>query len=252
MTRLLDLSQEFSIRTQGYVNYPSPKIYYIKHLISHGVVAQMVETTMHTGTHLDGPLHFVSNGRDIASIPLDRLYGPGVVVDISDEVGAYEIYKPEHITKKVEVRKGDILIIHTGYHHYSAESPEANELRYFIEQPGPAREFAEWALEMELRWMGVDAPSMDHPMNGPFRYLQPDHAKKCEDVIGMTLDQAFPPEDKNIIHFKLFRHELQHVENIGGEIDKVLNQRVAAIGAFPFKFVGGESALCRVVAFLGN
>ena len=65
-----------------------------------------------------------------------------------------------------------------------------------------------------------------------------------------ALGEAFPPEDKNIIHFKLFRHELQHVENIGGEIDKILNQRVPAIGAFPFKFVGGESALCRVVAFL--
>ncbi len=252
MAKLLDLSQNFSIHSQGYVNYPAPKVYYLKRLISHGVVAQMVETTMHVSTHLDGPMHFCTNGRDIASIPLERLYGPGVVADISDEVGPYEIYKPHHITKKVEVRKGDILIIHTGYHHYCPDSPDANELKYFIEQPGPDREFAEWALEMELRWIGIDAPSMDHPMNGPFRYVQPDHAKKCEKVIGKTLDEAFPPEDKNIMHFKLFAQELQHVENIGGEIDKLLNQRVPAIGCFPFKFQGGESALARVVAFLDD
>lgn len=248
--KLVDLSQRWSIHSQGYVNYDAPKVYYVKRLISHGVVAQKIETTMHVGTHLDGPMHFISSGRDIASLPLDRLYGPGVIADISDVVGPYEIYKPHHITSKVEVRKGDVLIIHTGYHHYSSESPDANEMKYFVEQPGPGREFAEWALDMELRWIGIDAPSMDHPMNGPLRYIQPDHARKCEEVIGMSLDQAFPPADKNVMHFRLFAHELQHVENIGGEIDTLLNQRVPAIGTFPFKFEGGEAALCRVVAFL--
>jgi kynurenine formamidase len=51
---------------------------------------------------------------DIASIPLTQLYGDGVIVDISDEVGEFNIIKPEHITKKIEVRTGDILIYHTG------------------------------------------------------------------------------------------------------------------------------------------
>ena len=43
-------------------------------------------TSMHIGTHLDAPLHFVTNGKSIDQIPLDWLYGPGIIVDVS-EVG---------------------------------------------------------------------------------------------------------------------------------------------------------------------
>jgi kynurenine formamidase len=42
-----------------------------------------------------------------------------------------------------------------------------------------------------------------------------------------------------------------HVENLGGEIDKVASRR-CVIAAFPFKFDGGESAYCRVVAFVSE
>ncbi|CEP69176.1 Putative cyclase [Moorella glycerini] len=250
MKRFVDLTQPWSIKTPPFPTYPAPIVQYIKRLSTNRVVAQRVETTMHVGTHLDGPLHFVDSGRDIASIPLERLIGPGVVVDISDEVGPYEIYRPENITKKVEVKKGDVLIIHTGFHHYSCESKDFDEDAYFCKHPGPTREFAEWALAMELRWIGVDCGSADHPMNTVVRSLRPDHAARVEKVIGRPLDDAFPPEDYQVMHFHLFPHELIHVENIGGDIDELLNQRINLIGVFPWKFVGGEASICRVVAFL--
>jgi len=37
-----------------------------------------------------------------------------VIVDVSDLVSDYSIITPEMITKKAEVKKGDILIINTG------------------------------------------------------------------------------------------------------------------------------------------
>ena len=40
---------------------------------------------------------------------------PGVVVDISEEMSDWAVIKPHHITDRVEVRKGDILLYHTGY-----------------------------------------------------------------------------------------------------------------------------------------
>jgi len=46
-----------------------------------------------------------------------------------------------------------------------------------------------------------------------------------------------------------FAARIPHVENIGGDIDQVLNRR-CRIGAFPWKFKGGEASICRVVAFL--
>jgi kynurenine formamidase len=51
------------------------------------------------------------------------------------------------------------------------------------------------------------------------------------------------------MHLKLFPKKLVHAENLGGEIDKVSNQRVW-IGAFPLRGIEMESAMCRIVALL--
>jgi kynurenine formamidase len=53
------------------------------------------------------------------------------------------------------------------------------------------------------------------------------------------------------MHTLLFPKMILHVENLGGEIDKVASRR-CVIAAFPFKFDGGESAYCRVVAFVSE
>jgi kynurenine formamidase len=37
----------------------------------------------HGGTHLDAPSHFSEQGQSVDAIPLERLLGPGVVVDVS-------------------------------------------------------------------------------------------------------------------------------------------------------------------------
>ena len=42
--------------------------------------------------------------------------------------------------------------------------------------------------------------------------------------------------------------EIIHAENVGGQLNEVLNKRLV-IGCFPWKFQGGESAFCRIVAF---
>ena len=43
--------------------------------------------------------------------------------------------------------------------------------------------------------------------------------------------------------------KLVHAENVGGDIDKVSNQR-AWIGAYPLRGIEMESAMCRIVAML--
>ena len=83
----------------------------------------------HVGTHLDGPLHFDTAGRDIASLELTKLCAPGVVVDLSDMAQDFGIYTPKDITDRADVHKGDILIINTGYHKYGFDQPTADEKR---------------------------------------------------------------------------------------------------------------------------
>ena len=41
----------------------------------------MIESTVHVGTHVDAPNHFIQNGYGVDQIPLDHLYGPVFVAD---------------------------------------------------------------------------------------------------------------------------------------------------------------------------
>lgn len=40
-----------------------------------------------------------------------------------------------------------------------------------------------------------------------------------------------------------------HIENLGGEIDQVLDRKIL-FGYFPWRFQGGEATLCRAVVML--
>src|ERR1700723_2533389 len=80
--KIIDLSHTMSIHTPGWVGYAGNKMYYAQNLQTVGIVAQRVETSMHSGTHFDGAMH-ATDGRtgDMASLPLDYLVSHGVVGD---------------------------------------------------------------------------------------------------------------------------------------------------------------------------
>jgi kynurenine formamidase len=51
------------------------------------------------------------------------------------------------------------------------------------------------------------------------------------------------------MHTLLFPHDVIHVENLGGRIDEVLDQKIT-LGCFPWRFQGGEASPCRAVAII--
>ena len=265
--RVLDLSQNFSVNSPPFAFYEGPTIKWVKKLAFEGVNAQLISSTNHIATHLDSPLHFHDPGPDVAGIPLPDLVGPACVVDLQQfGIGDYAIYGSEHFEQwekkhKIKIERGDILVIHTGYHACYNEdwSPATRERhpdagpnlpRSFLKHPGPRAEFCQWILDRGIRWLAVDAISTDHPFNTAVRRARPDLILEVEAKIGMPLEEAFPwPRDYQATHTLLFPKGVYHVENVGGEIDKILDKRVW-IGAFPFRFKGGEAAFCRFVAFV--
>jgi kynurenine formamidase len=247
--KLVDLTHVFSIHTPGWVGYPSPKLSYFQRHATHGIVSQWLELPLHSGTHFDGEMHIVSGGSDIASVPIDRLCREGVIVDISDECEDWTVITPEMITSRVEVRRGDILIYHTGYHRYFNGGPEEDEERYYLRHPGGDRRLAEWIVDMELAWTGFDCGSGDHPMNTSIRYKRPDATKAFERQVSKRVDDVFPEDDIFVMHRVPFRAGITHVENMGGDIEDALGRR-CLIGAFPIPIEGGEASPCRVVAFI--
>jgi arylformamidase len=253
--KLIDLTIPLGIGTPAWPTYEPLQVKYFKRLAPNGANGQLVTHSNHVGTHLDGEIHFYTPGKDIASLSLDYLVGPGVVVDISDAVGDYDVYTSEMIEARAEIRDGDILIINTGYHKYGWDQPEADEVRYMVKHPGPDREFAEWCKRRKIRWIGVDCGSADHPFNTAIRGWMPRFAKECDDHMrrkyGKGLEEIFEDGKYQLMHIELFNHGIIHAECLGGDID-LLNGRRCTIGCFPWRFVDGESCIARIVAFVDD
>jgi len=254
--KIYDLTQRLSIHTPPWPSYMPLGIQYFKRLAGahqgQGANGQIITTSNHVGTHIDGEIHFHASGRTIGDVPLNEWIGQGVVVDISGEVGDYGLYSPEMLMSKADIRKGDILIINTGYHKYGWDQKGSDEIRYFVKHPGPNPDFHKWALEMKLKWIGVDCGSADHPMNTIIRSWHPKSFIEAENKLKKkykkTWDEMFPLEEYyQVMHLKLFPKKLVHAENVGGEITKVSNKRVW-IGLFPLKGIELESSMCRIIA----
>jgi kynurenine formamidase len=251
--KCIDLTIPLGVGTPPWPTYIPLELKYFKRLAPNGANGQVVTHSNHVGTHLDGEIHFYTPGKDIAELDLDFLVNEGVVVDLSDAVGDYEVYTSKMVEERVEVKEGDILIIHTGYHHFGWDQPTADEIRYMVKHPGPDREFAEWAKKKKLRWIGVDCGSADHPMNTIIRDWMPRQAKEADKVFqkkyGKPLAEFYDDSKYQLMHIELFPHGIIHAECIGGDIDLLLNQRVK-IGFFPWRFVDGEASIGRCVAFV--
>ncbi len=258
--KLYDLSQPLNQDAPFWPYYPPFEVKYIKRKAEHGVNAQYIMTSNHMGTHLDAPRHFVTGGMTIDQIPLEWLYGPGVIVNLSDEIDELDLYTPKMIEDRVEVREGDILILHTGWHKYAQFGETPDEEKYIHVHPGAHRDMVGWLLKKKIHIWGVDCVSTDHPMDLPIgRFLGKgmhghcDRVRaKCEAKFGKeNMDDLFPDSDYQMTHNQLFPHNCMHIENLGGDIaaPELQNKRLT-IGCFPWKFKGGEAAFCRAVAFV--
>ena len=63
---------------------------------------------VHTGTHMDAPLHFIANGKSIDRLPFDVTVGPARVIEIKDKVSI----KPEEL-KQHNIQRGERILFKT-------------------------------------------------------------------------------------------------------------------------------------------
>src|SRR5215468_9580355 len=75
-----------------------------------------VNQSLHTGAHIDSPLHVFKNGITTAEIRLDQVMGEALVVDLSF-VGANHGISIDDLKKggAEDVKRGDIVLLRTGW-----------------------------------------------------------------------------------------------------------------------------------------
>ena len=153
----------------------------------------------HGGTHLDAPIHFSEGRHTTDEIPVERLIGAAVVVDVSAAVAAnpdYQVTVDDLTAWEAQhgrIPDGSILLVHTGwgarwgdrasYLGTDLTGPEAVPQLHF---PGLGPDAAEWLVEnRRIDAFGIDTPSIDNGQSTLFeshRILYAENVPAFENV----------------------------------------------------------------------
>ncbi|MCL4260496.1 MAG: cyclase family protein [Anaerolineales bacterium] len=254
---VFDMTVPFSVQSPQWANYVPLSVNYTKRVggqyFGMGRNNAHCRASFHLATHMDGERHFYVTGRTIGQMPFDYWFGTGVIADISSMVSDTSVYSPEMIEKVADVRKGDILIVKTGYNKYGWNSPDSDEFRYMIRHPGPSADFADWCVEKEIKWLGVDCVAMEHPMNTIQRNWHPktfeEANRKLIEAFGKSWDEMYPLDQYyQDMHLNLFPKHIIHAENLGKDLADLKSGRYF-IGCFVQKGMELESCWGRFIAF---
>jgi kynurenine formamidase len=185
----------------------------------------------HGGTHIDAPIHFGRDRSTVDQIPLDRLIGPAVVIDVRTQCDANADY---------ELTVGDLLAWESRYgripddalvlmlsgwgqrwpdvrRYLGSETPGDARTLHF---PGFSRQAAEFLVSQRgIRGIGIDTASIDP---------------------GRSSD--FP------VHRVVNGADLYGLENVAAL--EHLPPKGATVYALPMKIKGGTGGPVRIMAVL--
>lgn len=217
----------------------------VKHA-QHGVLAWRITTSMHTGTHMNAPIHLIQRGADLAAVSPDRFFGNGAIVDVPKE--PWELVTAADLkAASPEIKRGDIVVVVTGWHHRYSDA-----LEYYGESPGLSKDAAEWLVSMDPKIVAVDTPQVDHPLAtsmGPHRGgpQMKRLAGEYQAATGKDAKKEFP--EWYPAHKTLLAAGIPTIEQVGGDVDILLGKR-ATLAATPWKFEHGDACPVRFVAFI--
>jgi len=139
--------------------------------------ANNFSTAEHGGTHIDAPIHFAEKGQTVDEIPLEKLIGPAIKIDVSSKaqnnpdylIQIEDLMEWEH-DENIEIPDGSIVLFETGFSKYYP-----NRIKYMgtdergedavkkLHFPGLSKEAAEWLVEhRDIHAVGIDTPSIDY------------------------------------------------------------------------------------------
>ena len=187
----------------------------------------------HGGTHLDAPVHFAKGKWSADQVPLEKLTGEAVVIDVSGNalknsdymISVADIESWEKTNGKL---KDDIIVFfRTGYgsfypdaKKYLGTDERGAEAVAKVHFPGIGPDAADWLVKnRKIKAVGLDVASVDYGQSKDFK-----------------------------THQILYEQNIPGFENVAN-IDK-LPTKGAFIIALPMKIKGGSGAPLRIVALI--
>ena len=167
--RLVDLTDVLGPETVLWPGAPALEIVDAVTHDAHGYHARVFTTFEHAGTHFDAPEHFVPGGADTASIPIDDLVAPVVVIDISEKAAAdpNAVVEPDDViafeAEHGTIPAGSAALMLSGWaqRKASASSYAGSEGTTDLAFPGFGVEAARLLVERGVVGLGVDTLGID-------------------------------------------------------------------------------------------
>ncbi len=241
-----ELSHEWGHDAPTLPGFDDVKLFRASTHAKNGVMATRVRMVMHSGTHVNAPLHLVQRAAGVGDIALERLFGSGVVLSIPKQ--QWELVTQADLeTAAPRIESEDIVVIVTGWHRRYSDS-----IDYFGHAPGLSKAAAQWLCAKNVKLVAVDTPQVDHPLatslgpqrNGPQMKRLP---KAYETATGRDAKADFP--EWNPAHRALLAAGIPTIENVGGEVEALLGKR-CTFQAYPWNWPEGDACGVRFVALL--
>ena len=185
----------------------------------------------HGGTHLDSPVHFAKGHYTVDQLPLERLMGPAIVIDVIRQCARNADYLVSVADfqnwgrRNGRIQPGTIILLKTGFGKYypdrksylgSDERGAAAVAKLHFPGLDPAA--ARWLTEnRSIKAIGLDTASIDHGQS--------------------TLFES---------HRILFEHNIPAFENVAN-LDQLPVKGFSVI-ALPMKIKGGSGGPLRIIA----
>jgi kynurenine formamidase len=179
------------------------------------------QISTHTGTHIDAPYHFIKEGVTIDRLPLNKIVGGAVLIDLRKWSLPKIEFTSDQIRQAVGEKelKGKIVILHSGW---IREKWGRSEM--YSDNPFLSQESAEWLLSQKIKSLGVDF-SIDNP-----------------DQANLPMEMRFP------IHRTFLNYGIPLIENLCN-LELICNDEFLFV-ALPLKLYKCNGAPARAIAII--
>lgn len=125
-----------------------------------GFVSNMVEMTVHAGTHIDTPHHFFRDMPGIEQLPLDSMIGEAIVMDLTFKGTPNARILPEDLDRAeralndrgITIPPGAILFLRTDW----PKGHTTTDPRWWDDSPCLTKASAEWLVSRRPKVLGYD------------------------------------------------------------------------------------------------
>jgi len=118
-----------------------------------------ISFSVHTGTHVDAPRHFIAKGNAVETLPLETLIGPVIVIDLSD-LEAITADDLESLALQPDTQR--LLIRTNNSQHWISDRQE-----FAPDFVALTADAAQWIVDHNIRLVGIDYLSIQRFYDGP-------------------------------------------------------------------------------------